>query len=363
MSVQTILQGKRTYRELAVEPPKDSLPAPLPVPEGMRAWRNRKNDFVVVVCHYTADPEKRSDDWYTAACKNLREDQIERELEINFDSKAGSKAFPFLEHNETHFRRDPPYPIPSHWKIVAGLDYGSRNPTSVHWYAIDEWRRFWAFDEFYCPMQELQGGLAAFAEYLKKHPYYPRTRFIVADPSMFNKGQNVLETKENGRESYGTLMSVADLLSKAPLSITKLQRANNDRVAGLTRVHQMLNWRENISDEHGQPYLFVGKRCNKLWWELTNLVYKIDDNPDKNSAEDVVKRNDHAFDELKYALLSQDLPSESAPPENKAGRYRLKDIEDEIDEAYAKENENPDDELFLNMDESFREDMESEYAR
>jgi len=120
-----------SYREIAVEAPESGEPAPLPVPEGMIAWKNTKNVFTVVACHYTADPEKKNDEWYNEACRNLRDDQIERELEINFDSKAGAKAFPYLEPNEALYRRDPPNPIPGHWKIVAGLDYGARNATSV----------------------------------------------------------------------------------------------------------------------------------------------------------------------------------------------------------------------------------------
>jgi hypothetical protein len=295
----------RKYRDLAIESPEHALEPPFPVPEGMAAWKNAQNGFVVVACHYTADPEKRSDEWYTQACKNLREDQIERELEINFDSKAGAKAFHFLEQNEGLYRKDPPMPIPGHWKIVAGMDYGARNPTSVHWYAIDEHRRFWAFDEFYCPMNQYKGGLPAFAEYLKSHPYYARLRRIVADPSIFNKNQNVLETKETGGQATGTLMSVADLLIRQ--GITKLHRGNNDRLAGISRAHQMLNWRGDTKSSN--PMLLFGKKCNKLWWEYINLVYKLDDNENKNADEDVVKRNDHAFDESKYAMLSEEAPA------------------------------------------------------
>lgn len=346
--LESLVAGKRGYREISIEAPKGALPPPVPVPEGMRAWRNAKNGFVVVSCHYTADPEKRNDDWYTEACKNLREDQIERELEINFDSKAGTKAFPYLEHNETHFRADPPNPIPANWKIIVGMDYGATNPTAVTWYAVDEHRRFWAFDEFYCPINKYPGGIAAFATYLKTHPFYPRVKHIVADPSIFNRNQNILEAKENGREAYGTLMSVAEILIKN-FGIHKLQRANNERIAGIMRVHQMLNWR----GERGlsSPYLFIGRKCQKMWWELCNLIHKPDTKEDKNAEEDVVKRNDHAFDELKYALLSQDLPAHAPMVDPRAGFATLKTIEDEIDERYNDENRSDFELCFASLDE------------
>lgn len=326
---------KRKYRDLAVEAPETSVPGVLPVPEGMLAWTNQKNGFTVVACHYTADPKKRNDEWYAEACRNLREDQIERELEINFDSKAGAKAFPFLEYNEALFRRDPPDPIPDNWKIVCGMDYGARNATAVTWFAVDEHRRFWAFDEFYCPMNQYKGGLAAFAEYLKGHRYYPRLRYIAADPSIFNKNQNVLETKETGGMAFGTLMSVADLLIS--LGIHKLQRGNNDRIAGITRCHQMLGWRGDAKSTN--PFVFFGKKCSKSWWEFINLVYKLDDNENKGADEDVIKRNDHAFDEWKYALLSVDIPAGAPQIDPRVGFATLKSIEEEIDEMHNKENQ------------------------
>lgn len=345
----------KEYQELQITAPDSALPPPIPVPRGMSAWRNAKNGFVVVACHYTSDPEKCSNDWYFEACRNLRPDQIERELEINFDSKAGTKAFPFLEYHEGHFRRDPPSPIPSNWKIIVGLDYGSRNPTSAHFYAIDDYRRFWAFDEFYAPMQSVEGGLPAFAKWLKTHKYWDRVKHVVADPSIFNKNQNVLEMKETGKESVGTLMSIADILLK-DCKIYKLQRGNNDRMAGLERVRQMLNWQ---GDTRVEPFLLIGRKCQKAWWELNNIVYRLDDKDTKNPEEDVVKRNDHFFDELKYSLLSIALPAGAPKLDAKNGQQTLSAIEEEIDEKYAEENKSILDAAFANMDESYDQDLEA----
>lgn len=297
----------------------------------MRAWKNIKNGFTVVACHYTADPEKRSDAWYEQATSGLRDDQVEREYEINFESRAGAKAFPFLEHNEKIYRRDPPSPIPKNWKIIVGLDYGGTNPTSIHWYAVDEARRFWSFDEFYVPVNQLKGGLPALARYILMHPYYSRAKFISADPSIFNKNQNVLETKENSQKSYGTLMSVAELLMKE--GVHKLQKANNDRKAGLARLHSMFNFR----GEYTKPFFFMGYKCKKQWWELTNVIHKPDDNQSKNLDEDIVKRNDHTYDDARYALMSENIPAE-AEIDSRAGFATLKVIEDEMEEDFSQKN-------------------------
>lgn len=324
-------QLTRKWRDIAIDAPEDSLEAPFPIIEGMKAWRNKKNEFVVVACHYSADKDKRSDDWYLSACKGLRPDQIERELEINFDSKAGTKAFPYLEHNASVFRLDPPNPIPKNWKIIGGMDYGARNPTAFHWYAVDEHKRFWAFDEFYQPMNSVRGGLPEFCRYLKNHQYYSRLLYISGDPKMFAKDQNII-TKETNQQSFGTIMSIAELMMKE--GIHKLQRGNNDRIAGITRIHQMFNWRGD--PQKAKPFVFIGKKCEKLWWELLNLVYRLDDNENKSAEEDVIKRNDHAYDNFKYALLSQDSPAEEVSV-TQVGKTTLKMIEDEIDEKYAEE--------------------------
>jgi hypothetical protein len=198
-------------------------------------------------------------------------------------------------------------------------------------------------------MNTVKGGLVAFADYLKSHPYYPRLRYIAADPSIFNKSQNVLETKETGGKAFGTLMSVADLLIR--LGITKLQRGNNDRLAGISRCHQMLNWRGDAKSTN--PYLFFGKKCQKMWWEWINLVYKLDDSENKNADEDVIKRNDHAFDENKYAMLSVDAPAGAPSIDPRAGFATLKSIEDEIDEMQNKENNDVFSCSFRELDDEF----------
>lgn len=321
----------RRWREIAIEPPEDAIEAPFPVPEGMKAWKNRGNEFTVVACHYSADPKKRNDDWYSFASKGLRPDQIERELELNFNSRAGSKAFPYLEMSQTSYRKDPPHPIPSNWKIIAGLDWGARNPTGLVWFAIDTHRRFWAFDEFYKPMNQVHGGLPAFAEYIKKHPYFPRLRKIVADPKIFAKDQNMI-TKETGLKAFGTIKSIAELLMAE--GVYQLERGNNDRAAGLQRLQQMFNFR---GDGTTEPNAFIGKNCEKMWWEFTNSTYRLDDKENKNAEDDIVKKNDHIIDLTKYSYLSEDVPAEVVNSSPKR-MFRMDVLEQEIEDRYAGEN-------------------------
>lgn len=335
MSTKTIAPPapvlERQYQELAIDVPETATDLPFPVPEGMKAWKNR-NGFAVVACHYTADPKKRNNRWYTKACQNLRDDQIQRELEINFDSKAGTKAFPYLEHNADLFRLDPPDPIPRHWDIICGLDYGSRNPTSAHLYAIDEFRNYWSFDEYYEP-----SNVYKIAAWLKNHRYSDRIEMVHADPIIFNKNQNV-KVHETGMKPLGMVKSIAELLIEEGWHL--ITKGNNSRLTGLERVRLMFNF--GTGRETAKPFLFIGRRCKKQWWELCNLVHKPDDKDTTNPEEDVVKRNDHAFDDLKYALLARDVPSGSAPL-TRNGSDTLASLEEEIEERYDKQNRDDDD--------------------
>jgi len=72
----------RKYREISIEAPDDSDEAPFPVIEGMRAWKNKKNEFVVLACHYTADPEKRSDEWYQKATAGLEKIRLSENMRL-----------------------------------------------------------------------------------------------------------------------------------------------------------------------------------------------------------------------------------------------------------------------------------------
>lgn len=327
----------RQFREISIEPPKGALFDVPEVPEGMRAWRNPKNGFVVAACHYTADFKKRNNEWYSQACQNLRDDQIERELEINFDSRAGDKCFPYLEHNAGLYRLAPPNPIPAHWKIIVGLDYGTNNPTSIHFYAIDEFKRFWSYWEFYKP-----SNMVEISQVLQSHPDWHRVRAVIGDPVIFNKTQNQIVTKETGLPAYGTLMSIGEMLIKS--GVYCLTRGNNDRLAGMERIRTLFGWRGH--KDNSTPCLFISPNCPKQWWELNNLVFKPETSENKNPADDCVKRNDHAFDELKYASLSEDLPAD-VDNSKKYGQFSLSTIEEEIDESYSKENES--DPFAINM--------------
>lgn len=313
---------------------RDIIDAPI---RGMEIWQNKGNEFVVAAVHYTSDPEKRSEEWFRNATRGMREDQIQREYEIDFESRAGQKVFWYLAQNPSRWRIPnlTPKDIPKNWRIIAGLDYGSLNPTAITIFAVDELRRFYALYEFYKPAEKGESMTPEIVEFFNgTHKQFPvprelikRLEKIVADPAIFRK------TQDGGEE----MRSIADILEDAGGPLLLLEPGENDRQAGLERLQTMLRYLP--SDPDAEPWLFFCERCTNLWKELNELVY--DELPphlllNKNKKEDVVAKNDHQYDLLRYSLLSITAPS-GKPEKQKAPIGSLESFEKEMFRVQNKE--------------------------
>lgn len=306
------------------KPPQDAILNPYGIHHpGIVSWKNRKNGFMVAAVHYTADPDKRSQEWFQESTKLFRPDQIEREFEIDFQSRAGQRVFGYLSQNPKRWRIpniDLYKLLKTNWRIIAALDYGSTNPTSIHFYAIDQYRRFYSVFEYYEPSNSRK--IAAVLKGVHpgyEHPLWRRCERVVVDGAIFNKNQD--NEKGEGHQSIG------DLIQEQSIYI--MERATKDRIAGLERIKDMLA----PSAHDGRPSLFICERCENQWNELLGMVY--DELPphlllNKNQKEDVVAKNDHAYDELRYALMAIQAPS-SEPPEPRPGDGTLGAIEKQMD--------------------------------
>jgi hypothetical protein len=294
----------------------------LPLVGGMQSWQN-SNGFVVITCPFHADSEKDNPSWYENAKKGMRDDQFNREVRLDFTARGGQKVFPFLEKNPAKWRVKPWGEIPKNYTIVASLDFGSRNATAILWFAVNERGHFHCFSEFYKPSNPSE-----IARYLKNHPYFPRLTKIACDPNIYNKNQHALS------EQSGVILSIADMLND--FGVWQIERGNNDRLAGLERVKYMMRHSET---ENLRPYLTISEECPNLWRELVEIVYK-EETPEqlsnRNASEDTVKKRDHAFDSLKYGLLSWNVPSDliQAPVANE---FSIKAIEEDIDRRREEE--------------------------
>ena len=283
--------------------------------KGIVSWRNKGNGFFVGAIHVSSDPEKVSQEWFEDATRRFRPDQIAREWDIDFESRSGQKAFGYLAHDPTRWRiKDIPLTeIPKNWRIMAALDYGTTNPTAIHFFGVDQKRRVYSLYEFYKPssVREIAAVLKGnhqgpnidgiHTDY--RHPLWKRCERVVVDGAIFKKDQ------DQGSEGH---ISIGDLLEEQ--GIYNMERATKDRIAGLERVKDMLA--PAIADPEGRPSLFFCHRCVHQWKEFTELVY--DELPphlllNKNQKEDIVGKNDHSYDATRYCLMSIQSPSEDMP--------------------------------------------------
>lgn len=317
--------------KLKIKPPEGALTQGFPkLPDGMMVWKNRKNKYTVLVVGYYSDPLACTKEWWDKATEGMRPHEIDSEYLCSFSSRGGMKVFPWIEENPGKFTRDArnyrrgnTWTIPNNWHLIGGLDYGgNRNPTSFHIYAIDEKKNWHSIWEYYRPSHYRE-----IAEALLSHPLYNSLTKIVVDPTVYKRDQHV-----EGR--VGAFTSVGELLEDAGVHI--LERANNDRASGLARMLDMFNQRPG---EDRPSRFFISTDCPRQFEEFSNLVYKQETQLQlvhRNPSEDVEKKNDHAYDEARYALMSWDSEAEIQARVSDHP-FALDRIEQEIEEAYEED--------------------------
>ena len=243
--------------------------------------KNTPSGFCVVRLHYTADPLKATPEWKEEAKKGFKhEDRWNKEYEIDFTALGGTKVYPGLEEKEKEIFIAP-FEIPEHWRKYVGLDPGVRNPTSCHFYAVDEQGNVYAYWELY----EKEIHYKDLAKILKEHPDFEKVkRNIFVDPIVATKVHHT----NFGIKSFRELLEQEDIFTIS---------GNRDRFAGAEKIREYLN----------DGKLFIFRTCPKLWWELGNVRYEEWTGERaymKNPREEIVPRDDHAWSDLRYVLMS-----------------------------------------------------------
>lgn len=178
-----------------------------------------------------------------------------------------------------------PFPIPDDWPKWVSIDYGYSAPFCALWLARSPDRRLYVYRERYTAgwrarQQAIEIRGASRNEDIELY---------AADPSMWAKREG---------------LSGDSLAEEYAAEGIQLQKANNDRRAGLEYVREDLNWKAlpgGADDDHGRvlkpPRLQVFNTCRNLIRTLPALPY------DKVRVEDVDTRaDDHGYDALRYGL-------------------------------------------------------------
>lgn len=217
------------------------------------------------------------------------EERVKRDVMGSWDSFAGQVYGEF--ERAKHVIK--PFAIPDEWTKFVGLDHGYRNPTAAIWCAMDYDGNVYAYREFYQSewiIEEIIKGRKDTGQPgLLKMAGKEKLEGVWIDPS----------TKaDRGKESDFT--TYLDYLPKE----WSLIPANNSVANGIDRVKQLLK----PDLRTGNPRLFIFDTCENLIEQISSYRYEEltpGQEVNKNIKESPVKKDDHAVDALRYAIMSR----------------------------------------------------------
>lgn len=183
-----------------------------------------------------------------------------------------------------------PFPIPRHWRIYRGFDFGYAKPFAVGWFAVDEDGRIYHIKEYYgCNGTPNTGvklnpiEIAAGIRQMEAEDPMLKGKQIagIADPSIFD-------------ESRGE--SVARMMQRSP-NFIYWQGGDNTRLAGKMQFHYRLTF-----DSDGLPMFQVFNTCKHFIRTIPTLVY------DESKVEDInTDQEDHIYDMCRYVMMEHPL--------------------------------------------------------
>jgi terminase large subunit-like protein len=211
----------------------------------------------------------------------------------------------------TEWRREihvcQPFQIPDDWRKFAALDYGHAAPSSLGWYAVAPEGRLYRYRELY------QTGLnysQLGEQFVAMTPPGEHVEYIVADPAIWkhepgNPGS--LTGAEIIQNRINELMrdAVRDPDRLRALKAPPLLKADNNRVVGWQALREYL--RPYLKEEEATAKLQVFSTCTEFIRTVPALIH------DEHNPEDVDSDGeDHAGDEVRYAVMSRPKPSQTA---------------------------------------------------
>lgn len=271
--------------------------------------RSLKSGAPVLRIHYSADPD-RGIGWAESERKKYTSIAIwQREQEIDYGAGGGELLLAhLLQTRWDDIIISDPTPTPVEYKFMGGFDWGQKNPACLLDMSVD-------FDGNYIVEAEVyQSGLTP-REHLplwSKLPHYHiiRSGPIYADPNIFYKTQ---------AQADKTFRSIHELMGRgAPVMAGGVQ-------GDITCINRLLEWWKEpvprlrirmprLSNGH-YKYAWHKKQegvyvdgCPNLIWELMHIRRKKDSTfslQTSSPTEQIVDKDNHAFDALKYVINSR----------------------------------------------------------
>lgn len=259
--------------------------------------------FHVIRVHYTADPEKdpstqKGSEWLENEIKGIpggiASAQFRQEYEIDWDAAGGELVFPQFEIFRDRITLAP-FTVPDSWSLYGSFDYGHRNPSSFHVYAIDHDGDVYSIWEYY----QSGKGFKQISKAIRACPYFNKLAYLpIADPSIWAKTQQT----EDGNE----MKSIAQLFFELPED-ERIVFAPGKKGGDIT-VAEKINgdmWNMERLKSGKTPRLRIFANCPMQIWELGKLRYKDwsgSMQEQRNLQESIVDKDNHAWDDLKMFL-------------------------------------------------------------
>lgn len=299
---------------------------------GIKYWKNPKNQFSVLMLHYTADPDKdpsrNGKEWYENERKGTPKATWKKEYEIDFETKSGKLIFgPEFCDFDPNVHLISSFELPEPYELLISLDFGQRNPTCalVGIWTMDS--KLYIVDEYYKPALPSVSSRDMFTQFAylmggtdliqSKSLSQKRLQAIncfpvrVIDPT--TRAKNRVKVKQGEEIEYSVQEEFYD-------NGWDFELGNNDWLSSITRVREYLQ-----IDENGNSNLYIFKdKCPYLTYEIQKYKYKqlteIQEK-NRNPSEEPVKKDDHAVDALRYMIMTRpNMPTAPQKPKTKIQR-------------------------------------------
>ena len=254
--------------------------------QGLTIRRNKKNGFVVCRLHYTADPDKCSEEWKREAQYGMSPAKFSREYEIDYGATLGEKVFPEISshHYQIVVPEEEIPTFPDGQVFYGGFDFGQRNPSSFHVYTVWE-GCIWAVWELFEPASNIMD----YTTKMKACPYYEGIKYIAADP-------HIADLRQYGRDGNGS--SILQQFNE--YGVKKLMLAPNNELNWLA---MMRNYWANPME----PLFKISSGCPNMIREFKGAIFsgqKDKLNLTMNFKETIADVNNHSLDDCKYFMLA-----------------------------------------------------------
>jgi hypothetical protein len=249
-----------------------------PIP-GLRVWKNKGNGFTCVELHYTADPDKRSPEWKKKASYGMDSKAWNTEMELSWETYAGSPVFGKEFNRELHVFKERVEPNREQPTIIRGWDFGGNHSCAVVQYIAG---RVIVLDE-YANLGYNTRRIARDVVEDCNLRYGQGFRFVeVIDPSGLHEGKT------------STGQACADVMRDMNLEIIPGEQDPTRRVDA---VMQFL-----ISMKSGKPCLQLNPGCHML---IDGFLggYHYPEHETQNQKKNRPEKNEysHIHDALQYA--------------------------------------------------------------